>query len=296
MSFGDRLDAAVEEVRSPCLVGIDPHLELLPDEFAVARDTSAPLSERAAAVERFCIELLDIVADRVAVVKPQSAFFEVLGGDGVHAFWNVVAHARSLGLLVIGDVKRGDISSTAAAYASSFLCAETPCDAITISPFLGPDTLTPFVDACRETGGGLYVLVRTSNPGSGAFQMHGDPPLWRAIANAVEENGAELVGERGLSSIGAVCGATHAEELAELRAAMPRTPFLIPGFGAQGATAKDVVGAFADHAHPWRGGIVNSSRGIAFAWRKSGGAWKDASSKALDEMTNELRTALGIST
>ena len=297
MSYADRLDGALEEVRNPCLVGIDPHVDLLPDEFAIARNEDAPREERANAVERFCVELLDVVAGRVAIVKPQAAFFEVLGADGVRAFERVVAHARSLGLLVIGDVKRNDIASTAAAYASSFLRAgEASCDAITINPYLGPDTLEPFLDACRDTGAGLYVLVRTSNPGSGTFQLHGDPPLWRMIAREVDERGAQFIGERGFSSVGAVVGATHASELAELRAAMPHTPFLLPGYGAQGAGASDVVAAFTDTERPWRGGLVNSSRGIAFAWRKSeaGTSWKDASSRALDAMIDDLRTALGI--
>ncbi len=297
MSYADRLDGALEEVRNPCLVGIDPHLDLLPDEFAVARDENAPRAERADAVERFCIELLDLVAERVAVVKPQSAFFEVLGADGVRAFEHVVAHARSRGLLVIGDVKRSDIASTAAAYAKSFLNAgDASCDAITINPYLGADTLEPFLDACRDTGAGVYVLVRTSNPGSGSFQLHGTPPLWRTIAQVVDERGREFVGERGFSAVGAVVGATHPKELAELRAAMPRTPFLLPGYGAQGAGASDIVAAFTDERHRWRGGLVNSSRGIAFAWRKAapGTSWKDASSRALDAMITDLQGALGI--
>ena len=296
MSFADRLDAALEEKRTPALVGIDPHLDLLPDEFAVAREEYASRAERADAMQRFCTELLDVVADRVAIVKPQSAFFEVLGADGVRAFENVCAHARSLGLLVLGDVKRGDIASTAAAYATSFLTGgKHRCDAITVNPYLGPDTLLPFVDVCRETGGGLYVLVRTSNPGSSTFQLHGDPPLWRVIAAAVDTCGAGLVGECGFSSVGAVVGATHPTELAELRAAMPRTPFLLPGYGAQGAGAADIVPAFSDRAHPWRGGLVNSSRGIAFAWRRyEGKSWQDASSHALDVMIDDLARALGI--
>jgi len=297
MSYADRLDGALERVRNPCLVGIDPHLDLLPEEFAVARDAAAPREERAHALERFCIELLDVVAGRVAVVKPQSAFFEVLGADGVRAFERVVEHARTCGLLVIGDVKRSDIASTAAAYATSFLRAgDASCDAITINPYLGADTLEPFLDACRETGAGVYVLVRTSNPGSGAFQLHGDPPLWRAVARVVDERGAEFLGECGFSSVGAVVGATHPAELAELRAAMPRTPFLLPGYGAQGASAEDVVAAFPDERCPWRGGLVNSSRGIAFAWRKDPAAasWKDAASTALDAMIADLRRALRI--
>ncbi len=301
MSFIDRLDALVLERGTPAMVGIDPHLALLPEEFGKARDTNAPRAERAEAVTRFCVELLDLVHERVAVVKPQSAFFELLGADGVQAFETVCRHARSLGLLVVGDVKRGDIASTAAAYAESFLAPDpahgTPlCDAITVSPYLGADTLEPFVDTCRKTGGGMYVLVRTSNPGSGVFQEHGSPPLWSVVGEALERAGSDLMGECGLSSIGAVVGGTHPEELRTIRAALPNTPFLIPGFGAQGAGAEEIAGGFPDASQPLRGGVVNSSRGIAFAWRKHEGLhWKDASSRALDEMNDELVRALGVS-
>src|SRR5262245_54490707 len=167
-NFADRLDAALERVHTPALVGIDPHLELLPAPFAIARDVRAPRAERAAAVEAFCKELIDLVAGSVAAVKPQSAFFEALGADGVLAWERVVAHAHAAGLLVIGDVKRSDIASTAAAYATAYLegLPGTPrehlCDAITLSPYLGSDSLTPFVESCARAGAGLFVLVRTS--------------------------------------------------------------------------------------------------------------------------------------
>ncbi len=301
MSFADRLDVAVEVKGTPTLVGIDPHLDLLPEEFAVARDEAAPRAERADALARFGCQLCDVVADRVAVVKPQSAFFEVLGADGALAFERVCRHARASDLLVLGDVKRSDIASTASAYATAFLrpAAGEPalCDAITVSPYLGADTLEPFVDVCRETGAGLFVLVRTSNPGSGSYQLHGEPPLWRRVAETVDALGTEFVGRSGYSSLGAVVGATHADELAELRAALPRTTFLLPGYGAQGAGAADVAAAFPDRTHPWRGGLVNSSRGIAFAWRERAGLhWKDAASAALDDMVADLAGALAIPT
>jgi len=300
VSFADRLDAALEEVRHPALMGVDPHLDLLPDEFAVARDTAAPRADRAAAVESFCCELLDVAAGRIAVVKPQSAFFELLGADGVRAFENVVAHARKNGMLVIGDVKRGDIGSTAAAYATAFLEGEetSRCDAITVNPYLGAESLEPFVQACRRTGGGMYVLVRTSNPGGAAIQLHGSPSVCERVAADVHALGESLVGECGFSSVGAVVGATHPDELRRLRELMPRALFLLPGYGAQGASARDIVGAFPDRQRPWSGGVVNSSRGIAFAWRKpenQGRSWKDAASAAIDAMIADLREALGVS-
>lgn len=301
MSFADRLDAALERVRTPALVGIDPHLDLLPEPFAVARDARAPRAERAAAVEAFCKALIDLVAGRVAAVKPQSAFFEVLGADGARAWESVVAHARAAGLLVIGDVKRSDIASTAAAYATAFLegLPGTPrehlCDAITVNPYLGSDSLTPFVECCARVRAGLFVLVRTSNPGSGELQQHGEPPLWARVAQVVTTLGDGLVGSSGYSSLGAVVGATHAAELASLRQALPRAVLLLPGYGAQGASARDVRAAFTDRRKPWRGALVNSARGVAFAWRErahAGRAWQDATRAALEAMIGELALAL----
>ncbi|MSR61783.1 MAG: orotidine-5'-phosphate decarboxylase [Planctomycetes bacterium] len=301
MTFADRLDAALERVRTPALVGIDPHLDLLPPAFAVAREARAPRAERAAAVETFCKELIDLVSGTVAAVKPQSAFFEVLGADGAVAWERVVAHARAAGLLVIGDVKRSDIASTAAAYATAFLeglpgtTHEHLCDAITLNPYLGSDSLVPFVDACKRANAGLFVLVRTSNEKSAEFQAHGEPRLCERVADVVHALGAELVGSSGYSSIGAVVGATHPEELERLRRRMPRAVLLLPGYGAQGASARDVRAAFPDARKRWRGALVNSSRGVAFAWREkqhANSSWQDASRFALEAMVGELRAAL----
>jgi orotidine-5'-phosphate decarboxylase len=296
-NFGDRLEEALERVRHPSLVGIDPHPDLLPAEYAVARDARATPEERSRAVEAFALALIDVVAERVAAIKPQSAFFELFGSHGVAAFERVVAQGRARGLLVIGDVKRGDIASTAAAYAAAFLeSPPAPCDAITIQPYLGVDSLEPFVEASKRTGRGLFVLVRTSNPGSAVFQLHGDPPLFELVAREVTRLGASVMGERGYSALGAVVGATKAADLARLRALLPRAPLLLPGYGAQGAGARDVVAAFPDARRPWSGALVNSSRGIAFAWREDPAArsWKDATSRALDRMIQDLRGALGI--
>ena len=299
MTFADRLDEAVRRTGNACLVGIDPHLDLLPGPFAAARDDSLPRAERARALGDFACEVAQLVAGRVPAVKPQSAFFEQLGAEGVAAFERCVAAAREAGLIVIGDVKRGDISSTAAAYARAFLnTSESPaaCDAVTLNPFLGADSIEPFLDVCRRFDAGIYVLVRTSNPGSADFQRHGDPELSFHIADAVARWGSELVGDCGWSSVGAVVGATHPSELGAFRERMPRTPFLLPGFGAQGAVADDVVGAFAGEPDAPRGALVSSSRGITFAWRdpsRAGLDWKDASLAALDEMIGSLRSALG---
>ena len=296
MNFADRLSAAVQEKASPCLLGLDPHLALLPEEFSIANDPAAARADRAEAVADFLCELTDLCADRVAVVKPQSAFFEVLGADGAAAWERVVSHAHSRDLLVIGDVKRGDIASTAAAYATAFLEGSgdpkdpTLCDAITVNPFLGSDTLDPFIEVAKRTKKGLYVLVRTSNPGSSDLQEHGEPPLVHKLCEHVTRWGADMVGECGLSSVGAVVGATHAEALAELRARLPHTPLLLPGFGAQGAGPDDIKPGFSGGLS---GAIVNSSRGIAFAYRKdSSSDWRAAADRAMDEMLQGLRGAL----
>lgn len=301
MNYADRLQRAIDQRGNACLVGLDPILDLLPAEFAAARDVTLPRSERARALGDFCCQVIDVVAERVPAVKPQSAFFEALGSDGVRQFERVVATARNVGLLVIADVKRGDIASTAEAYAHAFLGGiaggheDERADAVTLSPFLGSDSLSPFLEVCARTGRGCYVLVRTSNKGSADFQRHGHPELSFQVADAVVRWGAELVGECGLSSVGAVVGATHGAELASFRERMPRTPFLLPGYGAQGAGAKDVVGAFLSGGGAPRGALVNSSRGILFAHREprhAGKPWKDATRAALEAMIQDLGAAL----
>ena len=276
MNYADRLEAAVQAKSNPCLVGLDPHLQNIPGEFPAASDASASRAERAAAAGDFLCEVIDVVSALVPAVKPQSAFFEALGSAGVVQWERVVRRAREAGLIVIGDVKRGDIGSTARAYADAFLGPEADaCDAITINPYLGSDSVEPFLDACRAHDKGLYVLVRTSNPSSSEFQTAGDPPLAERVAAAVDRWGAELVGASGLSAVGAVVGATHASELADWRAKLPRTPFLLPGYGAQGAGAKDVIGGFLSGG---RGALVNSSRGILYAYEKDDdpSAWESS--------------------
>lgn len=298
MNFADRLDVALAAKGSPLCLGVDPHLDQLPPPFDRAADSALPRADRAELVRRFCCELLDLAADRVAIVKPQSAFFEVLGADGVRAFEEVVDHARSLGLLVLGDVKRGDIASTARAYAKAHLAPEGAdasgrCDAITVSPYLGPDTLEPFLEVCKQEDAGLFCLVRTSNPQSDVWQGHGTPPLAECVAEQLERFAGDFVGECGLASVGAVTGATHPEALARWRSLLPRSFLLLPGYGAQGATAKDVVPAFLPGG---RGALVASSRGISFAWKKpehAGRDWKQASSDALDAARADLSGALG---
>lgn len=295
-NFADRLASAVEKAGNPIVVGLDPHLALLPDEFKVVRDPLATRAERAEAVVSFLTEIIDACAGRVPAVKPQSAFFEVLGADGVRAFERVVQIAKAAGLLVIGDVKRGDIGSTAAAYAQACLAGpetEIMCDAATVNPYLGTDSIQPFLDACGQAGAGIYVLARTSNPSSAEFQtldVGGESTLVDHVADAISRWGKGLVGESGWSSVGAVVGATHPSELRRLRERMPQTPFLIPGYGAQGGTAADIAGAFDESG--LHGALVNSSRGILFAWQKDSQAhWKDAAIRAIEAMRADLSSA-----
>lgn len=296
MKFADRLYRRVLELKSPAVVGLDPHLDRFPKDFTAVHDPAASRAARARDVERFLFEIIDVVADLVPAVKPQSAFFEALGAEGAVVWENVVRRAHQAGLLVVGDVKRGDIGSTAAAYARAFLTGgpgddpDTLCDAITVNPYLGSDSIEPFLSACEEAEAGLYVLVRTSNPSSAEFQAQGEPCLSDRVADAVVRWGADQRGECGYSSIGAVVGATHPQELADLRARMPHVPFLIPGYGAQGGSAKDLAPAFGEH---FAGGLVNSSRGILFPATREGEAWKDAVRRATKEMVHEFQTLFG---
>jgi orotidine-5'-phosphate decarboxylase len=212
-------------------------------------------------VESFCREIVDAVAPYAVAVKPQSAFFEARGWEGVRAFERVCGHARDAGLLVIADVKRGDIGSTARAYAQAVFRV---ADAATVNPYLGSDSVEPFLDACRA-GAGIFVLVKTSNPGSGEIQdarLVDGRRVWELVAACVAAWGSELVGDRGLSDVGAVVGATYPQEVADARALLPRTPFLLPGVGAQGAVAADVAAAFENDV---AGGLVSASRSVIFA-------------------------------
>lgn len=299
MNYADRLEDAVRRAGNPCLVGLDPHEASLPEEFAVVRDSSAPRAARAKACADFLCAILEVCAGKVPAVKPQSAFFEVYGADGALAWERVVATARRAGLIVIGDVKRGDIDSTAKAYARAFLEGSGPrdrdhvCDAITVNPYLGSDSIVPFLDSCKAVDAGIYVLVRTSNQDSKLVQDLGTPRVYERVADSVVAWGRELVGAHGLSSVGAVVGATHPTELAALRERMPTSPFLIPGYGAQGAGAREIAGGFLRGG---RGALVNSSRGILFASKQPAYAtlhWKDAAARAIDAMAREINAAVG---
>ncbi|MGH2997253.1 MAG: orotidine-5'-phosphate decarboxylase, partial [Gaiellaceae bacterium] len=240
-SFSDRLADAVERKRSQLVVGLDPRPDLLPVELR--GDVHLGRAQAAEACARFCRGLVDAVAPYVVGVKPQLAFFEALGADGLRALEDACAYARAAGLLVIADAKRGDIGSTARAYAAAFVepleTGEPLADAVTVSPYLGRDSLEPFLLACRREGAGVFCLVKTSNAGGAEVQdlvLSDGRPLWQQVALLVHEWGEELVGERGLSSVGAVVGATHPRAVGKARRLMPKSILLLPGVGAQGAT------------------------------------------------------------
>ena len=297
-SFSDQLESVVAQRQTPVLVGLDPRLELLPE--ALVPPEGADKSRVAEAYGAFCRGVVDVVAPLVPAVKPQAAFFEQLGPAGMPVLADLVHYAQEKGLLVILDGKRNDIGSTAAAYADGFLgrdgLSAWGADALTVSPYLGDDSLTPFVDVAVQREAGVFVLVKTSNPGGGMFQdlVAEGRPLYMHVAGYVERLAADTVAECGYGAIGAVVGATWPEQLAQLRAEMPHAWFLVPGFGSQGGTARDVAPAFDSRG---RGAIVNSSRGIIFAHRRAEYAdrfgpsrWQEAVEAATRDMIDQLRS------
>ena len=292
-NFADRLVDAIKAKKSRVCVGLDPRLESLPEEFK--HGTAKDIERAGKALLDFNAALIDIIKDHAVAVKPQIAFYEKLGPYGVVAYFATLKHARDNGLLVIGDVKRGDVPDTAKAYSDAHFYA-FPADAITVNPFFGSDGMAPFVDGAQKVGGGLFVLVKTSNPKSGEIQdlnVEGRP-LYMHIAEKVAAWGAPLVGESGYSAVGAVVGATHPKQAAEIRAVLPKAFFLVPGYGAQGGKSEDLKACFNPDG---LGAVVNSSRGIISAWEKDpykGMPWEKAVAKAVVDMKADINGALGV--
>ena len=294
-AFADRVAEAVDRKRSQLLVGLDPRPELLPVELR--GDTYASRGAAADAVARFCRGLVDAVAPYVVGVKPQLAFFEALGADGARAYEDACEYARAAGLLVVADGKRGDIGSTARAYADAYLeerpGAAPPVDALTVNPYLGSDSLEPFLAACRRSGTGLFCLVKTSNAGSADVQdatLSDGRRLWQQVAELVSEWGEELVGDRGLSSVGAVVGATYPRAVAEARRLMPQAILLLPGVGAQGATPADVARAFTSGP---ASALVPVSRSVIYAFRVEGADWRKAAAAEAARLRGEVWAVSG---
>jgi orotidine-5'-phosphate decarboxylase len=292
--FADRLRLAVEEKGSPIVVGLDPRLELLPPGLRPAGGESIGNADAANRLLDFNRRLLDLVAPHVPCVKPQVAFYERYGAPGYAAYVETIREARSRGLIVIGDTKRNDIGSTAAAYAEGHLGAEDGADALTVNPYLGSDGVEPFLEVAEREGRGVFLLVKTSNPSSGQLQdlRAPDDPIYEHVARYVRERGAELTGECGDSLLGAVVGATYPEEAARLRGLMPLATILVPGYGAQGGGARDTLPSFRSDG---TGAVVNSSRGIIHAYRMEGAdesRWEEAVVAAVTDMRRDLAEAL----
>ncbi len=290
--FADRLDAAVGAKRSPLCVGIDPRLDKIPQDVQ-----DAGKGGPAGALTRFGLEIVDLVAPHAACVKPNIAFFEAYGVKGLAAYAEVLAAARKRGLLAIGDVKRGDLGATAEAYAQAHLVpgADFEADAITVNAWMGGDSLAPLVAAAAKAGKGLFVLVRTSNPGAKDLQdVQGASGecAYETMARLVSAWGEPHRGKSGLSLVGAVVGATWPEQTAKLRQLLPWTPFLVPGYGAQGAKASDVTPAFLPAG---RGAVVNASRSITFpALASPDSDWRAAVEAAARAAKEELHAAASL--
>lgn len=281
----DRLIQAINAVQNPSVVGLDPTLEVVPKQIidSFEEEVRSQVEEHdvtatmlAVAYFEFNRTIIDVISDIVPAVKPQIAMYEALGSAGIDAYIMTCEYAQSKGLYVLGDIKRGDIGSTAQAYAAHLkplqyenMRDQWHEDAITVNPYLGFDGIEPFIEACVDFDKDMFVLVRTSNPSSAhiqELQINDSMRVYEQIGELVSQWGSSTVGTYGYSRVGAVVGATHAYQGARLRENMPHTFFLIPGYGAQGGDANSVAGMFDDNG---QGAIVNSSRGIIGAWKQS---------------------------
>ncbi len=304
--FADRLCAAVRSKGNPLCVGLDPRWESLPEPIR-QRHGLESLDAVAAAYEEFCSRVLEIVAPLVAVVKPQSAFFEACGPEGMAVLQRLLRRARELGLLTILDAKRNDIASTGQAYADAAfggtrIATKTfpvwQADALTINPYLGADAIEPFVQSARRSGGGVFVLLKTSNPGGADFQDLTLAPeageraphkLYHRVGETIRSWALQNLGLCDLGDVGAVVGATYPEEMVWLRQQLPEVVFLVPGFGAQGGSAADAAAAFRPDG---LGAIVNSSRGILFPYPPSETDWEAKVANATRQAAAALTSAL----
>lgn len=302
-NFGDVLMEEIRRKESQVVVGLDPRVERLPAELKPPPGDDGGAAAAAAAITAFNRAVIDLVSEHAVAVKCQIAFYEQYGCEGMCAYAATLRLARERGLIVIGDVKRGDIASTAAAYAAGHLgmpggdasaASDFIADAVTVNPYLGSDGVGPFLEAAAANGRGVFALVKTSNPSSVEVQDRdcGGRPLYEHVAELVEAWGEPYRGSSGYGTLGAVVGATFPKQLARLRELMPHTAFLVPGFGAQGAAASQVAGAFDARGE---GAVVNSSRGIIFAWERSPyreaygeTRWRDAVRAAVADMRQQI--------
>jgi orotidine-5'-phosphate decarboxylase len=305
--FADRLNAEIKKKGSAICVGLDPRLDQIPvfiRDKMQAKHKSL-FTAAAESIIEFNKGIIDAVCDLVPIVKPQVAFYEQYGAEGFRAYEETFAYSREKGLLTIADTKRGDIGSTAEAYAKAFLgkvdlfgqeSFTFDADAITVSPYLGYDGIKPFIKESQKYGKGIFVLVKTSNASSGDLQdlqMKNENTVYEIVANYLESWGADDLGQDGYSLLGAVVGATYPAQAKKLRTIMPKSIFLVPGYGAQGGTSADVKACFNDDG---LGAIVSSSRGITFAWENSDKYtekdYAEAAREAVIKMKEDLASVL----
>ncbi|MBI1187871.1 MAG: orotidine-5'-phosphate decarboxylase [Alphaproteobacteria bacterium] len=289
--FADRLRDAVARIGAPLCVGLDPFPDRLPALFGDGEDLSA--------WERFFTEILALAASRAAIVKPQLGLFEAFGAEGYALARALTASARAQGLLVLLDAKRGDIGSTAEGYAKAALGPAPGFDAdcVTVNPYLGRDSLTPFLNLAAAHGKGVAILARTSNTGAADLQdaPSSNGPLWERTAAMIAAEAPRLAGHGGWSGTMAVVGATWPEEARRARTLMPKTLFLVPGYGAQGASGADAVAGFVPGPSGLEGGIVSSSRAVLYPKSADSAAslsaWREAVAGAMDAAHAELAAA-----
>lgn len=287
----DTLCEAIQKTKCPVCVGLDTELSHLPEAYRPKETGNQAITEH---VFRYNRDIIDAIRDTAPSVKVQAAYYEQYGAEGMRCFLDTMAYAKDKGLIVIADVKRNDIGSTAKAYANAYI-RNSAADFVTVNAYLGVDGILPFIEACAETGKGLFVLVKTSNPSGGEFQDldTGGKKLYEAVADRAAEWGASLTGKYGYSSVGAVVGATYPAEAEALRQRCPHTFFLVPGYGAQGAGADDIAVNFDKQGF---GAVVNSSRGILLAWKKEAYARlsaPQAARQAVLDMKQDILQALG---
>ena len=306
MAF-DRLIDKIAEMQNPTVAGLDPKLDYVPEfikEECFAK-YGKTLEGAAAALFEFNKALIDALYEVVPAIKPQAAYYEMYGWQGVKALADTIAYAKSKGMFVITDGKRNDIGTTMEAYAAAHLGSTTVAgeeveafgaDALTVNGYLGTDGIKPLVNICKSGDKGIFVLVKTSNPSSGELQdkkLDDGTTVYEQMGKMCEEWGTKLEGKYGYSGVGAVVGATYPEQLAEMRAKCPHTFFLVPGYGAQGGGANDVKNAFDENG---LGAIINSSRAIMCAWKKQGLTENDFAKAAYNEavrMRDEIIGCIG---
>lgn len=304
----DQLVAKIKKTQAPIVVGLDPMLNYIPEQVQkkAFEEKGETLAGAAEAIWQFNKAIVDTIYDLIPTVKPQIAMYEQFGVEGVIVFKKTVDYCKEKGLVVIGDVKRGDIGSTSEAYAVGHLgkvqvgsqtYAGFDEDFATVNPYLGSDGVKPFIKVCKENNRGIFVLVKTSNPSSGELQdkLVDGKPLYELVGKMVDEWGSDCIGESGFSEVGAVVGATYPDQGRILRAIMPKTYILVPGYGAQGGKGKDLVHFFNEDG---LGAIVNSSRGIIAAYKQEAYAkfgaehFADASRQAVLDMIADIQGAL----